>query len=350
MSDRRKAAVLVGSLAVLWAVQLFWAGPLGSTQSPSADLTPLPDEVSGTSLVVRRVSQPAVELSPGAAMFLPVSQPKAVATRPAGSEPVFAPLPSRVEIRSFDSPSIDRKMHYLVYLPAGYDAVTWLRYPVLYLLHGIGGGFKAENGSNTEWYGYGATAAADELIAGEEIQPLLMVMPQGDQSFWMDHADSGPMWGQYVARDLVAEVDEHFRTIADARHRALGGLSMGGFGALSLAVLYRDYFGTAGAHSGSFYKRDAAPFFGDEDYFDAHDPIHLLHDRLEVARSLDLWLDVGSSDPLWRTASEQLHQQLTADGVPHEWHSWPGQHNGLYWHAHMDDYLRFYSASFDRHP
>ncbi|MBV8086367.1 MAG: hypothetical protein JO247_16290 [Chloroflexi bacterium] len=282
------------------------------------------------------------------AVSTPVAVTTPVASQVAGQAvapaPAASPSPQRVEFRSFASAALSRGMPYLIYLPAGYDANPTQRYPVLYLLHGIGGGFGGQNGSNTEWYGYGVTGAANKLIASGEIPPLLIVMPQGDQSFWMDHAD-GPAWGQYTAVDLVNEIDSHFRTIPAAPARAIGGLSMGGFGALELAMLYPQTFGTAGGHSSSFYTRDAAPFFGDEAFFDAHDPVHLLHDRATVARGLRLWLDVGSEDPLWKAANERLHQQLEADGVPHEWHEWAGAHDGLYWNAHVDDYMRFYGAA-----
>ncbi len=143
----------------------------------------------------------------------------------------------------------------------------------------------------------------------------------------------------------MADVDARYRTLADRNHRAIGGLSMGGFGSLSLAMLYPGTFGVAGSHSPSLWELPGPPFFGDAAYFAAHSPQSLLHAQAGVARGLELWLDVGDHDPLEGKRTEALHQQLLADQVPHQWHEWPGEHGGAYWAAHLDDYLRFYDAA-----
>ena len=355
MTDTLKALSLFAVLGAGWALALRHIGPLGAPpqpvpQSTPALLVPATSPVADYYVPSSPIAKPQVALSPGAALYVPPSPkgtPVPAATPPPGQAApaaVASASPARVEFRSFASAALKRGMPYLIYLPAGYDTSPDRSYPVLYLLHGIGGGFGGQNGSNTEWYGYGITGAASKLIARGDIPPLLIVMPQGDQSFWMDHAD-GPLWGQYTAVDVVQEIDSQFRTIGNSAHRAIGGLSMGGFGALELAMLYPQTFGTAGGHSSSFYTRDAAPLFGDEAFFDAHDPIHLLHDHPEVAGKLHLWLDVGSEDPLWKNANEALHAQLQLDGVQHEWNEWPGGHDGLYWNAHVDDYMRFYGSA-----
>src|SRR5207247_1885175 len=150
----------------------------------------------------------------------------------------------------------------------GYDSSTAARFPALYMLHGIGTG---TGGSDSEWYAYGLLERADQLMRAGEMPPFLIVLPQGDGGYWVDQADGGPRWGTYTARDVVGEIDGHFRTAADRAHRAIGGLSMGADGALQLAMRYPDVFGAAGADSPTLRAcRDAPPFFGDEAYFDAH--------------------------------------------------------------------------------
>ncbi|MBV8087824.1 MAG: hypothetical protein JO247_23695 [Chloroflexi bacterium] len=183
------------------------------------------------------------------------------------------------------------------------------------------------------------------MIASGAIAPLILVLPQGDQSFWMDAANGGPRFGAYAGRDVVNDVDQHYRTIADREHRAVGGLSMGGFGALSLGMLYPETFSAVGAHSPSLWTLPGPDFFGDAGYFAAHDPVELLHTRPSIARGLKLWLDVGQQDPLERVRTEALHAQLDSDDVPHAWHEWPGDHSGTYWGAHLTDYLHFYDAA-----
>jgi enterochelin esterase-like enzyme len=164
---------------------------------------------------------------------------------------------SRVERSVFHSAALGREMPYTVYVPSGYDESTHNRYPTLYMLHGMGG-------HNTEWEGYGLLQSADSLIAAGEIDPIIIVLPQGDQSYWVDWADGGPAWGLYVARDLVDHVDLQFRTVADPTGRAVGGLSMGAHGALQLGLRYPRVFGIVGAHSPSLRSFDERlPYFGD---------------------------------------------------------------------------------------
>jgi enterochelin esterase-like enzyme len=254
------------------------------------------------------------------------------------------PSQSRVEERSFFSPTLDRTMPYFIYVPPGYDS-TSQRFPVAYMLHGMGG-------SNTEWKGYNLLGQADDLIKAGTIAPMLIVLPQGDQSYWVDHAN-GPRWGQYTARDVVDEIDEHWRTLADRDHRAIGGLSMGAQGALQLGMLYPDVFGIVGAHSPTLrsWEESAAwfppEFYRDEAYFDEHDPVSLVEAHPEVARRLTIWIDVGDQDVDWRPAVTDFHDRLVARGVPHEFHVLPGNHNGDdYWAPHGREYLQFYARAF----
>jgi enterochelin esterase-like enzyme len=161
----------------------------------------------------------------------------------------------------------------------------------------------------------------------------------------MDAAGGGPRYGAYTAQDVVSEIDGHYRTLADRDHQAIGGLSMGGFGALGLAMLYPATFGTAGAHSPALWGLPGPAIFGDATYFGQHDPLQLLHKQPATARGLRLWLDIGDRDPLDKDRAEALHQQLLQDGAPHLWREWPGDHSVTYWSAHLDDYLRFYDAA-----
>jgi S-formylglutathione hydrolase FrmB len=208
------------------------------------------------------------------------------------------------------------------------------------MLHGSGG-------SNTEWQGYGLFGAADHLIGTGAIDPLVIVLPQGDQSFWMDHAGGGPRWGTYTAHDVVAEVDRRFRTVANRGHRAIGGLSMGADGALQLAMNYPDEFSVVGAHSPTLRPYGQWPsFFGDQAYSADHDAAQLFRARPNLAGRLAIEVDTGTKDTQWRPSAEAFHQQLLAEGIAHEWHDqWPGDHSGAYWGAHTEDYLRFYDRA-----
>lgn len=248
------------------------------------------------------------------------------------------PGPSRIETGTFPSAALQRVMPYATYLPAGYDADAQTRYPVLYLLHGL-------SGSNEEWQQYAVPQAADQLIESGEIPPLLIVFPQGDQAYWVDHANGGPRWGLYSARDVVREIDARYRTLANRRYRAVGGLSMGADGALQLSLNYPDAFGVAGAHSPVLRRfGDAPSYFGDQAQFAARDPYTLALARPQVARTITLWIDIGEGDP-WRPRILAFHDALTAAGIPHTLREYPGSHSAEYWSSHAPDYLRFYGAA-----
>jgi enterochelin esterase-like enzyme len=243
--------------------------------------------------------------------------------------------------RTFVSAALGREMHYFIYLPPGY-AESGMRYPVLYMLHGYGG-------SNTEWIAYGLPETEDKMINAGQIPPMILVLPQGDQAYWVNHADDGERWGDYTAQDVVRQIDATYRTIPDAAHRAIGGLSMGAHGALQLAMTEPGIFGVVGMHSPTLrdYQSmsDFVGFFGDESYFDAHDPIHLVQAHPEQARQLKILVDVGEQDTEWHDRTVAFHDLLTQLAIPHQFQTWPGVHDGAYWGGHVADYLRFYAAA-----
>ncbi len=291
-------------------------------------------------------SEPAAAIStPGgpesAAGASAPAAPPAPATPRGGLVAALAVVkPSSPEMLRLDfySPALGRTMNTFVYLPLGYRSSTQ-RYPVLYLLHGSGG-------SNTEWPGYGVTLRADELIEAHEIQPMIIVMPQGDQDYWFNHANGGPRWGDYVWQDLVSYVDSTYRTVPTAAKRAIGGLSMGAYGALILAIQHPDVFSIAGAHSPILPEDDGnlKDFFGDSSYFRRYDPFVLYPANRATAVRLKLWTDVSTGDPRLARV-EAFHRLLADQDIAHQWHLWPGNHDGFYWGAHEKDYLHFYNAA-----
>lgn len=152
-----------------------------------------------------------------------------------------------------------------VYLPPAYDEATNTRYPVLYLLHGIFGGF-------TDWTRHwNLRGAMDQVIAAGG-PPFIVVMPNGSNrlggGFYLDSPVSGK-WETYLLRELVPMIDRDFRTVASAASRGVAGHSMGGFGAIRLGMHAPEVFGTVYAMSPC---------------------------------CLDLTDDLGHGNPSWRTA------------------------------------------------
>ena len=92
-------------------------------------------------------------------------------------------------------------------------------------------------GGAHEWVQIGIHRAADELWARGELEPYIIVLPEGGMlTYWLNHANGGPRYEDYLVQDVVGEIDARYRTLADPEHRAVGGLSMGGDGALRFAV------------------------------------------------------------------------------------------------------------------
>jgi len=274
------------------------------------------------------------------ALLPPSRRPRVAATGELA--PVTPPsLWPRTQQRSFPSELLSRVMPYSVYVPPGYEAAPSARYPVLYMLHGLGGDY-------TEWAHYGLLAEAHRLMQRGEIPPFLIVLPEGDRAYWVDHAYGGLAWGSYVAREMVAEIDGRFRTQADRAHRAIGGVSMGAHGALQLALNFPGTFGIVGAHTPVLRAyAEAPPYFGTPAYFAAHTPVSLVRRFPATARTLVIWIDIGLQDQ-WFPQAARFHAELLSLRVPHEWHIYPGGHTGTYWGAHIEDYLHFYGPALRR--
>jgi S-formylglutathione hydrolase FrmB len=241
---------------------------------------------------------------------------------------------------TFASPALDRDETYLAWLPPGYDASS-RRYPTLYLLHGVGGpaGFGVE-----EWLGYALTEDLDRMLAAGLIEPMIVVLPNGGQSYWINHAGGGPRWADFVALDLVDHVDATFRTEPRRERRAIGGLSMGGHGALQLALNHPDRFAVAGAHSPTLRPFETAPdFFGDSSWFARYDPLSLVR-ASDAADRITTWIDIGAEDR-WRPGAERLGAAQAARGGALAFRVLEGEHEGWYWQHYLPEYLHFYSSA-----
>jgi poly(3-hydroxybutyrate) depolymerase len=171
--------------------------------------------------------------------------------------------------------------------------------------------------------------------------PAVLLADGGDHSYWHDRSD-GP-WGSYVLREAIPA--GLARSGADPHRVAIGGVSMGGFGALDLARIAPRRFCAVGGHSAALWFQGGDTPAGAFD--DAAD--FARHDVLASARSRSpyrapVWLDVGTGDP-FREADTALARALRADGAAVTFHVWPGAHGPTYWRRHMAAYLRFYAGA-----
>jgi S-formylglutathione hydrolase FrmB len=327
---------------------------------------------------------------------------------PSGSAGRVPPFPAEIEAASpctapgavrferFYSPALGVLKGFLLYLPCSYAREPSRRFPVAYYLHGHGQ-------NETAWIGNGRIDAVMDSLVGAGGPELILVMPDGDdgryttwavavayeacaknpQRHWVDEAPSAycvetPRYDEYVARDLVAHLDSTYRTLPARQHRGVAGLSMGGYGAVILALKYPEVFVAAASHSGSvspFYlgphpyaeparyttsvdslvRRfgpEAAAIFGpDTSTWRAHDPAHLARLLLRSPERAPLmpvlYLDVGRRDHLL-DPNRDFHAKLLALGIPHQYREPSGGHDWPYWQTHVRESLTWLASRLAR--
>ncbi len=237
----------------------------------------------------------------------------------------------------FHSRALDSSLHFLLQLPDGYDQ-TDLRYPVVYFLHGLPAGPTS----------YRSVAWVENALdrAG---RPALLVVPQGTRQVGGDpeYHDWGPgrNWATALGVELPAYVDAHYRTIANRSGRAIVGISAGGYGAASIGLGHPSRFSVVESWSGYFEPTDPTGTkvldLGSRDADEAAN-VHALANRLrgQFRRYPTLLaFYVGRSDPTFVGENEQLHRELNAAHVPHDFDVYPGGHTFALWRAHARAWL-----------
>jgi len=207
-----------------------------------------------------------------------------------------------------------------------------VRRPLLVFLHGRGG---TPQGQATD-----ALFAA--LQAAGPLAPDVILANGGDHSYFHDRAD-GP-WGTYVVKEVIPDAVR--RLDADPNRVAIGGVSMGGFGALDLARLWPGRFCAAGGHSAAMWRAGGETpegAFDDAEDFARNDLLGAVKAR-DVYGKMPVWIDVGTQDP-FRSADTAFAGALRAHGGRVTFHVWPGSHSGAYWASHMAQYISFYSRA-----
>ena len=145
-----------------------------------------------------------------------------------------------VETVQFQSKLVNATLPYNVILPPGYRASSTTRYPVLYLLHGLGGHY-------TDWVT--RTNVADYAAQYR----MIVVMPEGNDSWYVDSGGvATDKYETYILKELIPDVDKRYRTIQARYGRAVAGLSMGGYGAIKYGLKYPATFVFAASMSGAF--------------------------------------------------------------------------------------------------
>jgi len=209
-------------------------------------------------------------------------------------------------------------------------------FPVFYLLHGL-------SDDHTMW---ARRSSIERYVQG---LPLIVVMPDGGRGFYCD-AVEGSAHQTAIARDLVNYIDTMFPTKAERKGRCIGGLSMGGYGAIKLALQYPDLFCSAHSHSGALgYGHglradwpEMARILGDKIAGGGPNDLYLLAAEAGRSKWPAMWIDCGTEDELL-AQNRAFHTHLKKLRLPHEYKEFSGGHDWAYWDEHIREALAFHA-------
>lgn len=259
--------------------------------------------------------------------------------------------PARVQTINFKSNLVGATLPYIAVLPPAYEERrppgTPASYPVLYLLHGLGGRYDNWT-SKTRLKEYAAQ------------YQMIIVTPEGNDGWYTDSATvAADKYETYVVKELIPDVESRFRAIKEREGRAIAGLSMGGYGALKFAVKYPDKFIFAASISGAldaaerseakqgfawgFLRPSILKTFGPGDSpVRASNNLYSIFRELSADRIVSLpyfYLDCGTEDGFFAT-NLGLAAILLERKIPHEFRQLPGKHDWIYWDRQVREVLK----------
>ncbi len=263
-----------------------------------------------------------------------------------------------LESLKFESKKVGYPVEYSIYLPADYET-SGRSYPVLYLLHGY-------SDDETGWIQFGeANSIADKGIANGDFSSCIIIMPDGKVSWYVNSFDGKDPWADMFVQEFIPFIEKEYRIREQKEFRAIAGLSMGGYGALSLSMRNPDMFSSCVALSAGIFtdeeiinKNEQDHYFkniyglkptGDvSEHWKAFSPLHLLDtvDK-EKLKSIRFYIDCGDDDFLYK-GNSTLHIKLRDLGIPHEYRVRQGGHEWSYWRTGLYDGLKFVSEKFHR--
>jgi enterochelin esterase-like enzyme len=232
-----------------------------------------------------------------------------------------------VSYHAFESRAAGTRISYHLYTPAAYDQNINRRYPVVYWLHGSGGGVDGIRP---------LAAQIDKAIAAGRAPPFMVVFVNGLRlGMYVDWKDGSVPMETIIVRELLPHIDAQYRTIATRKGRMLDGFSMGGYGAARLGFKYPEIFAAVSIVGAGPLQRalTTAPrasgrtaddvlrqvYGGDPAYFTEVSPRQqAVANALRIAQDSQVRMVIGSRDETFRN-NEEFHQHLTYLGIPHDW-------------------------------
>jgi len=222
---------------------------------------------------------------------------------------------------------------------------TQVRYPVVYLLNGYGGDYG-------QW-----PITTPQLKKTADDLKIIFVCPDGGIGSWYFDSpiDSSIRYESYITKELVPYVDANFPTKTDTKSRAITGLSMGGHGALYLAIRHSDLFGAAGSTSGGVDFRpfpnrwDIKKALGEYEHNKERWYEYTVMRQVELLKNkqLALIIDCGIDD-FFMPMNRALHEKLLQLKIDHDYIERPGEHNHIYWGSSIDFQILFFHHFFQK--
>ena len=257
----------------------------------------------------------------------------------------------------FHSQILDTIVNYSIYLPPSYEEST-KKYPVLYLLHGY------TDNENTWLDNAFVNQVADQKILSKEIDEMIIVMPNGGLKWFVNQPNGDFNYEDMFIKEFIPYIEQTYRIKADKKHRAISGLSMGGYAALGYAMRHPDIFATCVAYSAAIRPDDEVLKTSQKhfDYLYAHvygknvkgkarlsehwnnnNPIYLAKTiSVEKLKSVNWYITCGDDD--WLYYGNSVLRKIFRDrGIPHEYRVMDGRHNWYYWRTHIGEGLKYIS-------
>jgi len=258
---------------------------------------------------------------------------------------IYSARAGQVDTLDIYSPAMHKTTRCLVLKPDNYT-VMGDPYPVLYLLHGYSGNY-------TGWL-----SEAPQLLESVDALQMIVVCPDGGYDSWYldSPVDSTVRYGTHIALTLVDFIDYYYHTRREAAGRAITGLSMGGHGALTLAISNPERFGAAGSMAGGLDLRpfrqsnwDLEGVLGDPnkhwENWERASVVNMVP-RLSLGKP-ELIIDCGLGDFFLQT-NRDMHRRLMEANFPHDYTERPGEHNSGYWSSAVDYQLLFFHKFFEK--
>ena len=262
----------------------------------------------------------------------------------------------RAECNSLPSKILARAVPYCVLLPPSYDAEITRRYPILYLLHGLGDNEQMLVHS-------GGMNLIEDLWEQHQLGEFLIVTPAGEASFYINSRDGKRRYEDFFLQEFMPAIEKRYRAQAGRKSRGIAGISMGGYGALHIAFRHPQLFCAVGAHSAALLEalpkisaqdsrqlgrlRVLGSAFGspfDAAFWTRNDPVTIA--RTANLSGMKIYFDCGDHDNYgFDAGARHLDKLLTARHVAHEAHIYPGGHDWQFVAQHLDASMAFQSQA-----